>query len=151
MVNDQREYQARRCADWSGNPLCVRFRALFLSEPGDVIAELTPIALLDQIVQRSQVRVRRRLYKHPVRAQGPFDTGLIHGDVVSGFAGMFDGEDRTRQHDLEGDFARVGILVADGIAEQGGTPFESDVGHLDNPVAKLLPNRIRVLRQRIAL
>ena len=136
MGNEQRQHQAHRCADRSGNQERVRPLALFVCEPGDVIDELTPVALLDQIVQPSQVRVRPRLHQHLVRAQGSFDARRIHGNVVPGLAGILDREDRARQHHLKVDFARVGIVIADGMTEQVGTHFESDVGHLDDPFAE---------------
>ena len=116
-----------------------------------MIDELTPVALLDQIVQRRQARVRRRLHQDLVHAQGSLDPRRIHGNVVPGLAGILDREDRARQHHLKVDFARVEIVIADGMTEQVGAHFESDVGHLDGPFPKLLPSGVRVLSQGVPL
>ena len=151
MRHEQRQQQAHHCADRSGDQERVRPLALFVCQPGDVIHELTPVALVEQIVQHCQVRVRRGLQQHLVRAQGPFDPRRIHGDVVSGLAGILDREDRARQHHLKIEFARIAIVIADGMAEQVGTHCESDVGYLDGPLPKLLTSGTRVLGQGIGL
>jgi hypothetical protein len=66
------------------------FGALVFGKLGDVIEELTSLALLDQVVQHCRARISRRGHKHFVRTQGPFDACCIHAGVITGLAGIVD-------------------------------------------------------------
>ena len=70
--------------------------------------------------------------------------------IVSGRAWIPDREDRARQQHLKVDLARIAV-VANRIAQQVAAVFESDVGHREGPVPKLLPSGIRGLCQGVAL